>query len=118
MKRKRGEEATAGSPLIVKRQKLLASRQNLPIWKRRRDIQDAIRDHDVLVLSGETGSGKSTQVPQFITDVFKNGKIAVTQPRRVAAISLVCRGLTLINLRILADHHDKGSRTHCVALSC
>ncbi|KAF2169657.1 hypothetical protein M409DRAFT_64720 [Zasmidium cellare ATCC 36951] len=80
------------SPLAVKKQKLLQSRQNLPIWSRQRDIRNRLREHDILVLSGETGSGKSTQLPQFLlAESWCTGKIAVTQPRRVAAISLARR---------------------------
>jgi ATP-dependent RNA helicase DHR2 len=73
-----------------KRQKLIEARRSLPIWSRQTDIQAAVREHDVLVLSGETGSGKSTQVPQFILHLCK-GRVAVTQPRRVAAITLARR---------------------------
>lgn len=81
-----------GNPLAIKKQKLLNSRQNLPIWSRQKDIRSSLRQHDILVLSGETGSGKSTQLPQFLlTESWCTGKIAVTQPRRVAAISLARR---------------------------
>ncbi len=88
-KRKREDEAHRRD-LDSKRKKLLVTRRQLPIWTHQKAIRAAVRDHDVLVLSGETGSGKSTQVPQFLLDMFRSSKIAVTQPRRVAAISLVC----------------------------
>ncbi|KAK5126375.1 hypothetical protein LTR85_010611 [Meristemomyces frigidus] len=88
-KRKRVDEKT---PLQQKRVKLLEGRKRLPIWQKQNEIRSVLRDHDVLVLSGETGSGKSTQVPQFILDQpWCRGKIATTQPRRVAAISLARR---------------------------
>nr|POF15267.1 putative atp-dependent rna helicase prh1 [Quercus suber] len=89
-KRKRGDQK---SPLAIKKQKLLESRKLLPIWTRQKDIRDALKDKNVLVLSGETGSGKSTQVPQFLLSESwcHAGKIGVTQPRRVAAISLARR---------------------------
>ncbi|KAK4549279.1 hypothetical protein LTR36_007738 [Oleoguttula mirabilis] len=88
-KRKRVDEK---SPLQQKRLKLLEGRKRLPIWLKQKEIRHALRDHNVLVLSGETGSGKSTQVPQFLLDQpWCSGKIAITQPRRVAAISLARR---------------------------
>ena len=90
LKRKRDDE-TPRPNLQAKRQKLLESRKRLPIWDRQKDIRKAVREHDVLILSGETGSGKSTQVPQFLLDQGVPGKIAVTQPRRVAAITLARR---------------------------
>ncbi|KAK3720674.1 Salivary acidic proline-rich phosphoprotein 1/2 [Vermiconidia calcicola] len=89
-KRKQEDESPRPN-LQAKRQKLLETRKNLPIWNRQKDIRTAVRENDVLVLSGETGSGKSTQVPQFILDHCGPGKIAVTQPRRVAAITLARR---------------------------
>ncbi|KAK4497423.1 hypothetical protein PRZ48_011874 [Zasmidium cellare] len=91
-KRSDGPKPQSQSPLAIKKQKLLVSRQNLPIWSRQKDIRESLRQHSILVLSGETGSGKSTQVPQFLlTEPWCTGKIAVTQPRRVAAISLARR---------------------------
>jgi ATP-dependent RNA helicase DHR2 len=89
-KRKRDDESPWPN-LQAKKQKLLESRKRLPIWDRQKDIRKAVREHDVLILSGETGSGKSTQVPQFLLDQGVSGKIGVTQPRRVAAITLARR---------------------------
>lgn len=66
--------------------------RQLPIWSQSKTIRAALRENNVLVLSGETGSGKSTQVPQFLLESpWCSGKVAVTQPRRVAAITLARR---------------------------
>lgn len=86
-------------------------RKNLPIWSKKADIRWALRHNDVLLLHGETGSGKSTQVPQFLytepwcvkkkvnvttdqgveKECLVGGIIAITQPRRVAATTLAHR---------------------------
>ena len=68
----------------------------LPAANSRRDILKAIEKHQVVVICGETGCGKSTQVPQFIWQGVRAAgstyaKILVTQPRRVAATALACR---------------------------
>ena len=62
----------------------------LPITARREEIVRAIRDHPVVILSGETGSGKTTQLPKFCLEAGRGrrGRIACTQPRRVAALSV------------------------------
>ncbi|XP_016969045.1 probable ATP-dependent RNA helicase spindle-E [Drosophila rhopaloa] len=69
--------------------------KNLPIYAKREEILAAIVAHPVVILKGETGCGKTTQVPQYILDEgFKSGQycnIVVTQPRRIAAISIANR---------------------------
>ena len=61
---------------------------DLPVSERRDDIVAALRDHQVVVVAGETGSGKTTQVPKMLIealDVHRLPRIAHTQPRRIAA---------------------------------
>ncbi|XP_017083784.2 probable ATP-dependent RNA helicase spindle-E [Drosophila eugracilis] len=69
--------------------------KNLPIYAKREEILAAVKAHPVVILKGETGCGKTTQVPQYILDeAVKSGQycnIVVTQPRRIAAISMANR---------------------------
>ncbi|HQD03052.1 MAG TPA: ATP-dependent helicase, partial [Dermatophilaceae bacterium] len=60
---------------------------DLPIAARRDDIAAAIRDHQVVVVAGETGSGKTTQLPKILLELGRgiHGMIGHTQPRRIAA---------------------------------
>jgi pre-mRNA-splicing factor ATP-dependent RNA helicase-like protein PRP2 len=44
---------------------------------------DAIRDNEILVIIGETGSGKTTQLPRYIIEEFRGMRVGVTQPRQV-----------------------------------
>lgn len=68
-------------------------RESLPIFPLREELLAAIRDHQVIILVGETGSGKTTQIPQYLHEIgySKIGKIGCTQPRRVAAMSVAAR---------------------------
>ncbi|XP_059479514.1 probable ATP-dependent RNA helicase DHX34 [Neocloeon triangulifer] len=60
---------------------------NLPVAHYRKEIVEAVQENSVVVIAGDTGCGKSTQVPQYLIRAgFKN--IACTQPRRIACISL------------------------------
>ena len=71
-----------------------AQRQSLPAWNFAEALADAVADNQVTIVSGHTGCGKSTQVPQFILDDPRMGPTAtvvVTQPRRISAISLAER---------------------------
>lgn len=65
----------------------------LPISAKRQEIADAIREHQVLVICGETGSGKSTQLPKICLELGRgiDGLIGHTQPRRIAARSVAGR---------------------------
>ncbi|CAK4066902.1 unnamed protein product [Aphanomyces euteiches] len=72
-------------------------RESLPIYAWKKNILDTLRKHRVVILVGETGSGKTTQVPQYILEshmTAPNKRIAVTQPRRVAAITVAQRVAT------------------------
>ncbi|HEY0864353.1 MAG TPA: ATP-dependent RNA helicase HrpA [Lacunisphaera sp.] len=72
----------------------------LPISARADEIIAAIRDHQVLVLAGETGSGKTTQIPKMclVAGRGETGRIACTQPRRVAATSVARRVAEELNV--------------------
>ena len=59
----------------------------LPIEEYRQELMEAIREHEVLIVMGETGSGKTTKIPQYLMDHYRAARIVVTQPRRVAAIA-------------------------------
>ncbi|KAF9386920.1 DEAH-box ATP-dependent RNA helicase prp22 [Podila verticillata] len=63
----------------------------LPIYDHRDGLMDAIRDNGILVVIGETGSGKTTQLPRYAIEEFRGMKVGVTQPRRIAAISVARR---------------------------
>ena len=60
--------------------------EQLPISERREDIEAAIRDHQVVILAGETGSGKTTQLPKNCLNQGRGRvqRIGQTQPRRIA----------------------------------
>ena len=65
----------------------------LPITERRAELLEVIRDNQVIIVAGETGSGKSTQLPKFCLELGRGvlGTIGHTQPRRIAARSIAER---------------------------
>ncbi|KAG1347828.1 pre-mRNA-splicing factor ATP-dependent RNA helicase DEAH1 [Cocos nucifera] len=91
------DELTSEEPDISsaksKLENLQEERKTLPIYPYREELLQAVHDHQVLVIVGETGSGKTTQIPQYLHEAgyTKNGKIGCTQPRRVAAMSVAAR---------------------------
>ena len=72
---------------------LLEQRQSLPIFKLRDDLIKAVTDNQILIVIGETGSGKTTQITQYLAEAgfTSRGKIGATEPRRVAAMSVAKR---------------------------
>ncbi|KAK4482598.1 hypothetical protein RD792_009762 [Penstemon davidsonii] len=74
-------------------EKLQSDRKTLPVYPYREELLRAVNDHQILVIVGETGSGKTTQIPQYLHEAgyTSRGKIGCTQPRRVAAMSVAAR---------------------------
>lgn len=76
---------------------MLEQRRSLPAWHEKQNILDELQSCQVLVVSGMTGCGKTTQIPQFILDASLGGpagqvaNIICTQPRRISAISVAQR---------------------------
>ncbi|XP_059470010.1 ATP-dependent RNA helicase DHX8 [Neocloeon triangulifer] len=72
---------------------ILEQRQSLPIYKLKDDLIKAVTDNQILIVIGETGSGKTTQITQYLAEAgfTSRGKIGCTQPRRVAAMSVAKR---------------------------
>jgi len=68
-------------------------REGLPIFRLRNELLQAIHDNQVLIVIGETGSGKTTQITQYLAEAgyTSRGVIGCTQPRRVAAMSVAKR---------------------------
>uniref|UniRef100_A0A0N5ALD2 ATP-dependent RNA helicase DHX34 n=1 Tax=Syphacia muris TaxID=451379 RepID=A0A0N5ALD2_9BILA len=73
-----------------KLRKLRDIQMNLPIFSKRDEVIDLLNENKVLIIAGDTGCGKSTQVPQYLLDA-EYDHIACTQPRRIAATSLARR---------------------------
>jgi len=109
--REEGNMKTGQQQQAQPRRQHQEARKSLPIWRQRSKIVDTVRQHASTILVGETGSGKSTQVPQFLLDagfctpstgstssrssppssIPARKMIACTQPRRVAAVTVAGR---------------------------
>ncbi|ESO90300.1 hypothetical protein LOTGIDRAFT_206726 [Lottia gigantea] len=84
-----------GLPFTPRYYQLYNKRSQLPVWEYKDKFMKMVTDHQMIVLVGETGSGKTTQIPQWCLEWVRaryNKKgVACTQPRRVAAMSVAQR---------------------------
>ncbi|KAF7553370.1 hypothetical protein G7046_g7117 [Stylonectria norvegica] len=96
---------------------MLQSRMQLPMWGFKQEVLRAIDENPVVIVCGETGCGKSTQVPSFILEhqlsQGKNCKIYCTEPRRISAISLARR----VSEELGENKNDLGTNRSLVGFS-
>ncbi|CCK69808.1 DEAH-box RNA-dependent ATPase PRP2 KNAG_0D00560 [Huiozyma naganishii CBS 8797] len=89
------EESDEEDEATTKYAKIQEAKKSLPVYHHRARVMKAIQDNQVLIIVGETGSGKTTQLPQYLVEdgYTQDGKyqVGVTQPRRVAATSVAAR---------------------------
>src|SRR5690554_5615466 len=89
------QQCDASRALVQQRQQLVPQIEfpDLPVCERREDIAALISAHQVVVIAGETGSGKTTQIPKICLSLGRGirGLIGHTQPRRIAARSVSAR---------------------------
>lgn len=78
---------------IITNKSIKEQRESLPVYRLKSELMRAISENQILVVVGETGSGKTTQMTQYMAELglTKNGIIGCTQPRRVAAVSVAKR---------------------------
>ena len=89
--RARAAAAKAPAPPPTIPPAMLAARMKLPAWEYRDRVAALVAAHDVVLVAGETGCGKSTQVPQFVLDGDPDARVACSQPRRISAMAVAER---------------------------
>lgn len=82
---------------------IVEQRKSLPIYRLRAELLAGVRENQILVVIGETGSGKTTQITQYIHEAGISQRIACTQPRRVAAMSVAKRVAEEFGCRLGTD---------------
>ena len=87
---------------LTEHEKILRGRKKLPVYPYREEFLQAVQENKVIIIVGETGSGKTTQIPQYLHEAgwSKIGKIGCTQPRRVAAMSVAARVSQEMNTKL------------------
>ncbi len=91
-----GKRFLSSLELVSERRRLapaLRYQEELPIAAKRQEIAEVVKNHQVTVIAGSTGSGKTTQLPKICLEMGRGiyGSIGITQPRRIAAMSVASR---------------------------
>lgn len=87
---------------LLEKEQLIKTKQSLPIYKAKQELLEMVYNNNIIIIVGETGSGKTTQIVQYLYEdgYHKNGIICCTQPRRVAAVSVAYRVAYEMNVPI------------------
>lgn len=103
------------------RDRLQEARKALPVYSARHRLVEVVKTSPCLVLVGETGSGKTTQVPRLLLEagLAAGGAIACTQPRRIAAVTVAQRVANEMGCK-LGSQVWRGQRSslRCGAMGC
>lgn len=80
-------------------------RKSLPVYQLRKQLVQAVRDNQIMIIVGDTGSGKTTQITQYLAEegFTKRGIVGCTQPRRVAAVSVAKRVADEVGCKLGAE---------------
>ncbi|XP_055537678.1 pre-mRNA-splicing factor ATP-dependent RNA helicase PRP16 [Wyeomyia smithii] len=87
---------------FIRKRPIYEQRRSLPVFAVRQDLLNVIRENSVIIIVGETGSGKTTQLTQYLHEdgYSRMGMIGCTQPRRVAAMSVAKRVSDEMNTKL------------------
>jgi HrpA-like RNA helicase len=113
----------AGKSEFARTRTMKEQRRALPVYSVRQAFLDLLREHQIVVVVGETGSGKTTQLTQYLRGegYARSGMIGCTQPRRVAAMSVAHRVAEEVGCECGQEECFKGcvvlftSHRHCCA---
>lgn len=110
-----------GTSEFAKTKTLKEQRRALPVYSVKQGLLDLLREHQIIVVVGETGSGKTTQLTQYLKEegYGRQGLIGCTQPRRVAAMSVAHRVAEEVGCECGQEVRDRRcllpNRTHAAA---
>lgn len=121
-----------GRPYSRRYGEIYEGRKKLPVWGYLDSVQDLLEKNQVIVIEGETGSGKTTQIPQFLVHAgfgraTGNKMVCCTQPRRVAAMSIAQRVADEMDVALgeevgytirFEDKSNKSTVLKCASPSC
>ncbi|GFS92065.1 probable ATP-dependent RNA helicase DHX37 [Nephila pilipes] len=108
------EQKPAVFVTVCRKPEIQAVREALPVFCEEQSIIEAIKENPVVLIHGETGSGKTTQVPQFLYEAgfTLTGKIiGITEPRRIAAMTMAARVGEELNMPEKVSYHIRYEKT-------
>ncbi|GFY44176.1 probable ATP-dependent RNA helicase DHX37 [Trichonephila inaurata madagascariensis] len=108
------EKKSAVFVTVNRKPEIQAMREKLPVYCEEQSIIEAIKENLVVIIHGETGSGKTTQVPQFLYEAgyTQTGKIiGITEPRRIAAMTMAARVGEELDMPDKVSYHIRYEKT-------